>query len=363
MSITIKELAKIAGVSHTLVSGVLSDNPNCRVSQETRNKILKLACQYNCRPNRFARNLRGGKMKTVFILSRSNPAPDHTLLIREAVSQLEKEGYQVFMAQTSSGEQTAQQISEITHFGCDGIISCYTHYVPDQTVKIPMVVISDYSDVPHDTGINREYAAKELTEHLISHGHRRIAFAGCGNWGVQEMIAGYKKALDAHDISDSFIVDYLYNENGLAETIALIREEAVTAITCANDFIAGKLMALLMHQGIRVPEDVAITGSNAMSFSEYTPVPLTTAIYPYSLVGKKAAGLLLDKIAGKSDVEKGDIPPQLHIACSCGCNKEMDDRMFGMVPVIPMEEYLTNEYSWRNNNPENAQQPEDAVNC
>lgn len=351
MSISIKELAKLAGVSHTLVSGVLSNNPKCRISQKTRNKILKLSCEYDCRPNRIARKLRGGDMKTIFILTRVHPAPGHSLLIKEATNLLEQKGYQVFLAQTQSAEQTARQISEFSDFGCDGVLSCYTHYTPSPDVKISQVIISDYSEVPHDIGIDREYGAQILTHHLIEHGHSRIGFIGVGNWGVKEMQNGYRNAMKGHGLSSrsSWEVDLLYKKDGLKGILELIHREKVTAFVCANDFIAGRLMAVLAHKGIRVPEEIALTGADAMSFSEFTISPLTTAIYLYRTAGTAAAELLLSRISGQPEEQPLpiSIKPQMHFGCSCGCKVHQLDQMFGTVPVFSLDEQIEMENQWR----------------
>lgn len=351
MSTTIKELARIAGVSHTLVSGVLSGNSNIRLSQATRNRILKLCCEYDCRPNRIAQKLRGKDMKTVFILTRVQLTPGHSLLIKEASYRLEQNGYQVFIAQTASAEQTVRQISEIINFGCDGILSCYTHYVPLPQNKLPMVVVSDYSDIPHDIGVDRESGSYMLTQHLLEHGHRRIGLAGCGHWGVQEMLTGYRSALREYGIDEKtpWLVDFLYNENGTREILELVRRKKVTAFVCANDFIAGRLIKVFDSYGIKVPGHVALTGADAMSFADFTQVSLTTVMHQYKTIGKNAAELLLSRIAGKteSDVLPVWLKPVIHYGNSCGCKQASLSRMFGTGPAFSLEEQLEMEENWR----------------
>lgn len=351
MSITIKELAKIAGVSHTVVSGVLSNNPKFRVSEATRNKILQLCCEYDCQPNRSARRLRGCDMKTVFFLTRVHPSPGHSLLLKEVTGLLQENNYQVFMAQTASAEQTERQVAEIMNFGCSAILSCYTHYIPKVQNTLPMVVISDYSDVPHDVGIDREYGIELLTEHLLEHGHRKIGFICCGQWGVKEMTEGYCKVLRKYSITpqDTWRLDFLYNTAGKKMLEKMIVTEKLTAFVCASDFIAGRLIAVLNRMGVRVPQDIAVTGTDAMSFSEFTRIPLTTVLYPYRLTGRTAANLLLSRIRAEADPEEEFpimVKPRLHVGGSCGCVNHGPDQMLGTVPVFSLEEQIKNEEEW-----------------
>lgn len=341
-SITIKELAKLAGVSHTLVSGVLRGSEHCRVSQETKEKILKLACEKQYSPNRLAQKLRGGDAKTIFLLSRIHPAPGHSEVIHVIENYFSQKGYQLFQAQTNSSEHTENLLKEFTGLGCSGIVACYTHFVPDESVTVPKVIISDYDDLPHDVGIDREAGARMLTEHLLSHGKQRISFIGAGNWGVQEVYLGYQKALNANGINipEHFCIDLLYNQKALEQIRNLIEKDKADAFLCTNDFIAGKLIAILQKWGFSVPNQIAVSGMDAQSFAEFTSVPLTSVIFPFKEVGQYAAELLDTRMQGKMPAagtrSPHKIQPHIYFASSCGCKKNNLDTFY----LTPPEYFL-----------------------
>jgi len=349
MGITIKDIAKLAGCSHTLVSQVLRGSSGCRASRETRMKILRLSCELNYRPNRLARRLRGGSSGTVFVLGRYCPAPQHQLVISVISEILSAQGRQVFQAQTTSEEDTRQLVGEFTELGGDGIISCYTHYIPPADTDLPVVVLSDYDAVPHDLGIDLDAAGEMLTAHLLEHGRRRIGFVGIGAWSFGEMYRGYERALDRRNIRKRWKFDLHFDTMGLSGLLKTLRRDRLDAFVCHNDYLAGKLIAALIQRGIRVPEDVAVTGNNAMSFGEFTQVPLTTAQYPCRELGEEAVALLLSRIRKSPYPHRLPfmLKPEIHIGGSCGCPVRPVDGLYTLIPPPMLREKLQEENALR----------------
>ena len=134
MGATLKDIARLAGCSHTLVSGVLQGNPSCRASREMRKKILKLSCELDYRPNRLARRLRGIRSKVVFVLSRFRPAPEHSLMISAIQEETVRRLYSV---RVRSGEEVKRErvASGITEGGgsSDGSVR---RKAPTKVVKV-----------------------------------------------------------------------------------------------------------------------------------------------------------------------------------------------------------------------------------
>lgn len=349
MDVTIKDIAKLAGCSHTLVSQVLRGSPNCRASRETRMKILRLSCELNYRPNRLARRLRGGSSGIIFVLGRYCPAPGHQLVISVITEKLSAQGCQVFQAQTTSDEDTRHLIGEFTELGGEGIISCYTHYVPPADAPFPSVILSDYDAVPHDLGIQTEAGSRLLTQHLVEHGRRRIGFVGIGAWSFGELYRGIEQVLDSSGIRKRWKFDLHFDVEGLTRLLKVLRRDRIDALICQNDYVAGKLIAVLAEQGIRVPDDVAVVGSDAMSFAEFTRPPLTSTIYPYRELGEEAAALMLARIRKTPYSHRLPhlLKPELFIGGSCGCAVRPTTRLYTLIPPPTLREKMLEEAALR----------------
>ena len=349
MDVTIKDIAKLAGCSHTLVSQVLRGSPNCRASRETRMKILRLSCELNYRPNRLARRLRGGSSGIIFVLGRYCPAPGHQLVISVITEKLNALGCQVFQAQTTSEDETKHLIGEFNELGGEGIISCYTHYVPPADVPFPTVILSDYDAIPHDLGIHVEAGCRMLTEHLLEHGRRRIGFVGIGAWAFGEMYRGFEQALDHAGIRKRWKIDLHFDVEGLPRLLKVLRRDRLDAVVCQNDYVAGKLIAVLAEQGIRVPDDVAVVGSDAMSFAEFIRPALTSTIYPYRELGEEAAALMLARIRKTNYSHRLPhlLKPELFIGGSCGCAVRPINRLYTLAPPPTLRQKLEEEAALR----------------
>lgn len=350
MGATLKDIAKLAGCSHTLVSGVLHGNPNCRASREMRKKILKLSCELDYRPNRLARRLRGMRSKMVFVLSRLCPAPEHTLMISAIQEKMYESGHQVFQVQTTSPEHTLEVLGEFSELGCDGIISCCTHYIPPPALDIPQVVVSALDAIPHDMGIDEEQNAYTMTHHLLEHGRRRIAFTGIGNWSVGEMHRGYSAALAGFGIAvnENWKIDLHFDITGLQRILELIERDHLDGIVCSSDHLAGKMITALHQHNIRIPEDVAIVSAGSgKSFAEFTSVPLTTMLMPWRQLGEEAALLLLARIDRKEYPAK--LPRmfagEIHPGASCGCSMNKIKSLYTISPSPSLKETILAEES------------------
>ena len=342
---TIKDIARIVGCSHPLVSQVLRGDPACRASRETRMEILRVSCSLNYRPNRLARRLRGSGSGVIFILSRCCPPPECQLLMSVISEKLGELGYQVFQAQTASDSDTRNLVGDFVELGADGIVSCYTHYIPPEDAGIPTVTISDYDSVPHDLGMDMASAGNMLTAHLLEHGLRRIAFVGIGAWGFKEFQGGYEEAMNAHGMKKNWTFDMQYDIRGLQKLLKALKEEHLDAFVCQNDYLAAKLMAALAENGIRVPDKVAVTGNNGMAFGDFCTPQLTTTLYPYRELAEEAASLIHARICKTPDTSS--LPkmfkPTLYLGGSCGCTPHPREKLFLLQPTPILQENLRRE--------------------
>jgi len=193
---------------------------------------------------------------------------------------------------------------------------------------IPIV----YIDCPNEPGyavlIDAENAGFKATQHLIDHGHQRIAII-TGNTQVSTLyqcFSGYKKALEINGISieESFISEenFFSNAAGYQSTQKFLSLEKIpTAIFAAGDLYAIGAMRAVFDHGLRVPEDIAIVGYNNIDVSAYIEPKLTTINTPMYEMGVLSMQMLKKLIHNEPVSEQRIIlPTELIVRRSCGCS-------------------------------------------
>jgi hypothetical protein len=171
---------------------------------------------------------------------------------------------------------------------------------------------------------------RAVVRHLIEeHGYKRIAFVRGirGQIDAEQRFQAYQDELKAHQLrfDNDLIVDGDYStESGRAAVRILLEERKlrVQAIVAANDSMAFGALEALQQRGVRVPDDVAVTGFDDLREAQATGVPLTTVRQSFFTAGKRALEALLHSIQGESIPQVTVTPTQLLIRWSCGCLPE-----------------------------------------
>ena len=147
--------------------------------------------------------------------------------------------------------------------------------------------------------------ARELTEHLLGSGHRRIAFISTRQpWPmVEERLRGYREALSAAGVSapELEVTDGVWDPANGAQMAERLLElpDAPTAIMCGNDQLALGALRAARIRGLRVPDDVAVTGFNDFEFAQFADPPLTTVRVPGYELGRLGAERLIARLGGE----------------------------------------------------------------
>ena len=172
---------------------------------------------------------------------------------------------------------------------------------------------------------------RAVVRHLIEeHGYKRIAFI-CGIQGqvdAEQRFEGYKEELRAHDLryDEDLVVDGDYTPESGREAVRILLDERrlrFQALVAANDRVAFGALEALKQRGLRVPEDVAVTGFDDLREAQVTGVPLTTVRQSFYTAGKHALETLLKRINGDTTVPRSIITStQLLVRWSCGCLPE-----------------------------------------
>lgn len=333
MTMTLKELGKLAGVHPSTVARVLNDDPRQRVSEAVRLRILALAHEHGYRPNHLARSLR---MKRSFVIGTVIPDianPFFAILFRGIEDALAASGYSVIMANTDDEPAREQRsIDMLRGRQVDGLLIATARRKDAVTELLtaagfPFVLVNRHTDPIHNNAVvPDDYAgAASAVEHLIALGHRRIAHIA----GSDEMSTGYMRrcgyvdTIQHHRLPEdpALIVRGNFREAGGYQAMRLLLDlpQPPTAVFAVNDLAAIGAMRAIEEVGLQVPRDISIVGFNDLSAVIGTTRQLTTVRLPLHDMGKTAARRLLSQIT--SEVDSPDpvmIPVELVVRQSTG---------------------------------------------
>lgn len=322
MKSTIKDVAERAGVSIKTVSRVINQEGSVRSG--TLQKVNSAIEELNYQPNNAARNLAGTSSYTLGFVY-DNPNAYYVIDMQNGIlSECRERGYELIIHPcnaTSEGivEEISMMVRKSQLAGL--IISPPLSEMPDvlsalSNLNIQFVRIISGSEESGETTpclfIHDEEAAFQITEHLISEGHRDIAFISGdeGHRSTDERKKGYLRALKAHGITprSDFMIDGQYSfETGVngAKQLLALNQRPSAIFSCNDEIAAGALFAARL-EGVDVPKQMAIAGFEDSPFSRQTWPKLTTAAQPTNVIARKAASSLISFVANaRQDKNKG----------------------------------------------------------
>lgn len=316
MPITIKDIAKVAGVSHTTVSRALNGNP--AISSETRQRIEKLAHDMGYVPSAVAQSLLSRQTFTVGMVVTSIADPFISRVVEGVENIAQATNYSVFLATSyNNPEQEIRIVETLQRRRVDGIIvtsskvgSIYSER-QDQ-IQVPIVLINNQEpgDYLYSVGVDDIRGARLAVEHLIGLGHRQIGYIGTASRpnSNRHRFEGYRLALEqAGLVFDPALVflpetmdDFRCGEAALSRCLA----QRVTAVFCYNDLTAIGILKACQRQGVTVPDQLSVIGFDNIEATLYVTPTLTTIHQPRRRMGEMAMTMLLNIFAGQSPQDK-----------------------------------------------------------
>lgn len=310
MPITIKDIAEYVAMSPATVSMALNDYPG--TSAETKSRILAAARELGNYPMAAARDLRRGKTERIgfsFGYSSNDIGEIAARLITGVVAAAEQAGYNILLFPMVRDH--LQHLTSVCKSGeVDGLLLTGSDYLADaiallRAEQFPYVVLNRQVDEPDVSFVTSDHyaAAVAATRHLLELGHERIAFIGWPTLGAIhfDRLAGYKQALrDAEVVADDRLVLAGTNKPSTwieAMKSLLALKPPPTAVLAFHDLMAVECLQAVLDVGLRVPEDVALVGSDDLYISQATRPPLTTIHIPFVEIGRLAMDVLLRRLA------------------------------------------------------------------
>lgn len=310
--VSIKDIAKMAGVSVSTVSRVL--NHQMCVSADKRAKILEAIKQTGYVPNRAARDMVSKHTSTVGIVMPGTFNMFQRQLFSTIEHHLEQFGYHTsFYFATTDSEGERSCLKRLKADRLDGIIILHEIELVEfnqylQENKIPTVLVTFERSTWKATSIHisEEEAALAAVNHLIKLGHKKIAYVGGTKYSFcKERLQGYKKALKTASLAydEQLVVNSdTYNmEGGSKATKELLsRGVGFSAVFAITDELALGTIRTLSDHNLKVPDDISVIGFDNIELSSFSVPRLTTIAQPMMEMGQTAVALLHSLVTSKN---------------------------------------------------------------
>ena len=305
---TAHDVAARAGVSQPTVSQVLSGNPKARVSAVTRTRVLRAAEELGYRPNVLAQGLVRRRSFALGVVVPDLANPFFAAVVSGAEKVAAKAGYAVFLCE--AGETSAEDhLDALKSRQIDGVILDAVGaaaLTPEALSGINVVLVDEALE--HYPGIvsDAERAGEEAARHLLSLGHRRLAFIGpavdASAFRLRER--GFTRTLRAAGVTlespclRRASATVAGGMRGMRELLAV--RPRPTAVFCANDLVALGALKACARARVAVPGDVSVVGCDDIELAQLVTPELTTIAIPARELGARAARLLIRELSGEA---------------------------------------------------------------
>ncbi|UGS26772.1 LacI family DNA-binding transcriptional regulator [Microbacterium resistens] len=317
---SIRDVARLAGVSHQTVSRVLNEHPSIR--PETKARVLDAIAVLDYRPNVAARALATSRSSTLGILSATTGEFGPTSSIAAIEDAARAEGYSVSTLNLpeTTPEAIGAAVRQLVREHVDGIVVLAPqvrvfNVLRGTAVAVPFVSLQTASGSDGvSLSADQVAGARMITEYLIRLGHTDILhLAGPQDWiEAESRMRGYLEALRDADlptfppIRGDWTADFGYFAGQ-----ELARRRDFTAVFAANDIMAIGLMHGFRDAGLRVPADVSVVGFDDIPVAAHVAPPLTTIHQDFPELGRRAVQILLALIRAEEPPSFGPVVPVL----------------------------------------------------
>ena len=304
----IKKVSELAGVSTATVSRTLK-NPSL-VTEKTREKVMEAVQLAGYRPNWLASSVKTGRSNSIVVLVPNLVNPFFMRIIEGIEQAAQEQGYSVLLGDTQGkGMRENEYASMVLSNRADGLIQL-DHSFPfsdnDASLadSIPMVSVCERipeKSYPH-IELDNYAAGRAVMNHLVSYGHKHFGFiAGQRSSQIfRDRFAGMKSVMDEEGLSfdESMLTGERYQIDTGIEGVRTLLQNSIrpTAICCFNDDIALGAMHEIHRQGLKIPDDISVTGFDNVRISAYLNPPLTTVDQPAYEMGRRAFNVLVQMI-------------------------------------------------------------------
>ena len=313
--ISMKDIASLCGISRTVVSRVLNNKASrYRISEDTKNKILKIAKKLNYQPNQLALALKLGRTNTIGLIVSDITNPFFSTIAKCIENCLNQMGYSLIICNSDEKhEKEKGYLSLLRQKKVDGIIISPTQNSSHDIKKLlqeryPFVLIDRC--IPgiktNCVVVDNKKGAYDLTKYLIDRGHCFVAhIAGIkGTYTTSERLEGYKQALKESRLRyEERLV--IHTDFSIAKGYKAARDllsqkiKKPTAIFCANNKLTVGALQVVLNMKLKIPDDVEIVGFDEIEMCRLFQFPFAFIQQPAEEIGRKAVEILLGQLKNK----------------------------------------------------------------
>lgn len=305
-SVTMRDVAKAAGVSVATVSHVVNDKAGARIGEDTRLRVQEAVAALGYRPNALAKTLSQGTSRFIgLVTDQVATTPFAGQIIHGAQDEAWKHGYVLLVANTDGNDAAEREaIAMMLEHQVHGILySTWYHReitVPEALHQTDAVLVDCFAPESGLAAVvpDEVQGGRTATEQLLAVGHRRVAFINTTTPSPAQTgrLAGYRSALEAAGIpfDDALVVPASPEQEGGYAATAAVLASGATAVFCHNDRVAMGLYDGLRDQGLRIPGDMAVIGfDNQDVIAAHLRPPLSTVALPHYELGAAGVRVLL----------------------------------------------------------------------
>jgi LacI family transcriptional regulator len=328
---TMSDVARLAGVGTMTVSRVL--NGSVPVAAKTAQRVRIAIEQLKYRPNELARAFRGQRSRSIGLIIPYLYDPFFANCAHAVTTVAKENGYSVIITTSNEDQETEYDaVEQMLQRNVDGMLvipakSSHSRLTRALFGKTPVVAFDrTVPDPAFDVVlVQNTSGARRMVEHLLEHGHRRIAFMGLSRslFTINARYLGYHRALqDAGLQGDSF-----FGCQSQQDTLRMVQDKlrgnnAPTAVITSNTLVTRYVLNSLLHLGVKIPQDVAFAGFDDFDMAEFVSPPLTVVRQPAQEMGRVATNQLFDRISRGELPKTGNrivLPVEIVLRRSCGC--------------------------------------------
>ncbi|MFW0761891.1 ribose utilization transcriptional repressor RbsR [Staphylococcus cohnii] len=306
--ISIKDVAKEAGVSLTTVSQILNKKSD-RFSEKTVNKVVEAKKRLGYFPNKNAQQLRGNNIKSVGVLLPNLTNPFFSTMM-QTMDSYKSDNVDLFFL-TAKENEIEKGIIHLVERGVDGLViaqminnpSILNNYLNEH--NIPYIVL-DQSDDYGFTDIVRtdeKRGGKLAAEHLIEYGHTKLLIAQpyMLTSNMQARVDGFKQHCENYNLASPLVIETDLSKEGGFSIVDQIIESQVSAIFAMNDEMAIGIIRGLVNKGLNIPDDISIIGFDDIDIAKYLNPSLTTVAQPIEKISKASLSLITNKLQDSNE--------------------------------------------------------------
>lgn len=328
---TMSDVARLAGVGTMTVSRVLSGT--VRVSAETTQRVQTAIEQLKYRPNVLARAFRGQRSHSIGVIIPYLYDPFFANCAHAVTSIAKEHGYSVIITTSDEDPETEYaEADQMLQRHVDGLLVIPSKFRQTRLTralfgKTPVVAFDrPVPDPSIDTVlVQNAIGMRRIAEHLIEHGHRRIAYIALSRslFTINTRFLGYRRAMQDAGLETDAVFDCGSEE--AAEQVLKAKldgNNAPTAVLTSNTLATRYVLGAIARLGVHVPNDLAFAGFDDFDLAEFTSPPLTVVRQPAQEMGRVAASLLFDRITRGETPHTGNrivLPVEIVLRRSCGC--------------------------------------------